>query len=184
MLDAELFREECICVVVEVSYCRNSGVLLPCLPSLPPATTPAGLADPDLDADPEELTLTPPLSAPVVGPAAPAPAPAPSLSLLFSFTCAFSTSLATSDACAFFNVFFTNPVINRLHRKSTSSLNQSPSFGTLCPSLRPRPKPNSTTSRGSPGMLPPSVHLLRISTPIGANTCVCKPTARSWKQAV
>ena len=82
--------------------------------------------------------------------------------LSFSAAWAFSTSRATSDACAFFNVFFTNPVIKTLHLRSTSSLSHSPSFGT--------PRPSSATSRGSPGMFPPSVHLFLISTPIGAKT--------------
>ena len=94
----------------------------------------------------------------------------------FSAVRALSTSFATSVACAFFSVFLTNPVISTLHFRSTSSRIHSPSFGTS--------RPSSATSLGSPGKLPPSAHLFLISTPSGANTCVCSPAVRSWKQAV
>ena len=177
MLDSELLCEDCILAVasgiaaVESPYCRGSGVVLglcsmpPVAPAAPAAPAAPGHADTDADPEPDELILTPLLS--VLGVHA-----TPS----FSLRRAFSTSLSTSDACAFFNVFFTNPAISILHRRSTSSLSHSPSFGT--------PRPSSATSRGSPGRFPPSVHLFLISTLIGAKTCVCSPTARSWKQAV
>src|SRR3569833_1228350 len=84
--------------------------------------------------------------------------------------CALAASFSTSVAWRFFSVFLTNDAISTLQRRSTSSRRYRPVAGA--------PSPISTISGRSPGRLPLTVHLSRMSTPMGARQCVCSPLGR------